>query len=199
MSSKSRRKPGYTRPNRNRENLQLRGQIVQESSTDDVNEDIKVTQQVRNSGKAIQNSDGRSSHPGITRIGQSDQVFWEQFRNELVTEQQPQTHDLLHQLPNRNSEISERNGDIDRQITLLCRPLVEKDHSMEESYQAQELQSLSFISLDAGSENKRDEKDLDNCDVVVRQVDESGVPQESNSFSLGRGVIGEPIATFIPK
>lgn len=62
---------------------------------------------------------------------------------------------------------------------------------MEESYQAQELQSLSFISLDAGSENKRDEKDLDNCDVVV--------PRESNSFSLGRGVIGEPIATFIPK
>lgn len=70
---------------------------------------------------------------------------------------------------------------------------------MEESYQAQELQSLSFISLDAGSENKRDEKDLDNCDVVVPQVGESGVPQESNSFSLGRGVIGEPIATFIPK
>lgn len=66
------------------------------------------------------------------------------------------------QLPIRNSEISERNGDIDRQITLLC-PLVEKDHSMEESYQAQELQSLSFISLDAGSENKRDEKYLDNC------------------------------------
>lgn len=97
-------------------------------------------------------------------------------------------------MPIRNSEISERNGDIDRQITLLC-PLVEKDHSMEESYQAQELQSLSFISLDAGSENKRDEKDLDNCDVVVPQ---SGVPQESNSFSLGRGVIGEPIATFIP-
>lgn len=89
MSSKCRRKLGYTRPNRNRENLQLRGQIAQESSTDDVNEDIKVTQQVRNSGKAIQNSDGRSSHPGITRIGQSDQVFWEQFRNELVTEQQP--------------------------------------------------------------------------------------------------------------
>lgn len=198
MSSKSRRKPGYTRPNRNRENLQLRGQIAQESSTDDVNENIKVTQQVRNSGKAIQNSDGRSSHPAITRIGQSDQVFWEQFRNELVTEQQPQIHDLLHQLPIRNSEISERNGDIDRQITLLC-PLVEKDHSMEESYQAQELQSLSFISLDAGSENKRDERDLDNCDDVVPQVDESGVPQESNSFSLGRGVIGEPIATFIPK
>lgn len=198
MSSKCRRKLGYTRPNRNRENLQLRGQIAQESSTDDVNEDIKVTQQVRNSGKAIQNSDGRSSHPAITRIGQSDQVFPEQFRNELVTEQQPQIHDLLHQLPIRNSEISERNGDIDWQITLLY-PLVEKDHSMEESYQAQELQSLSFISLDAGSENKRDEKDLDNCDDVVPQVDESGVPQESNSFSLGRGVIGEPIATFISK
>lgn len=198
MSSKCRRKLGYTRPNRNRENLQLRGQIAQESSTDDVNEDIKVTQQVRNSGKAIQNSDGRSSHPAITRIGQSDRVFPEQFRNELVTEQQPQIHDLLHQLPIRNSEISERNGDIDWQITLLY-PLVEKDHSMEESYQAQELQSLSFISLDAGSENKRDEKDLDNCDDVVPQVDESGVPQESNSFSLGRGVIGEPIATFISK
>lgn len=144
--AKCRRKLGYTRPNRNRENLQLRGQIAQESSTDDVNEDIKVTQQVRNSGKAIQNSDGRSSHPAITRIGQSDQVFPEQFRNELVTEQQQQIHDLLHQLPIRNSEISERNGDIDRQITLLC-PLVEKDHSMEESYQAQELQSLNFISL----------------------------------------------------
>lgn len=79
MSSKSRRKPGYTRPNRNRENLQLRGQIAQESSTDDVNEDIKVTQQVRNSGKAIQNSDGRSSHPAITRIGQSDQSFGSNF------------------------------------------------------------------------------------------------------------------------
>lgn len=45
----------------------------------------------------------------------------------------------------------------------------------------------------------RDEKDLDNFEAVVPRVDKAGVPQESNSFSSNRGVIGEPIATFTPK
>lgn len=40
-------------------------------------------------------------------------------------------------------------------------------------------------------ENKRDEKDLDNCDVVVFW--------ELNLFSLGWGVIGELIVIFILK
>lgn len=54
-------------------------------------------------------------------------------------------------------------------------------------------------SLYAGLEIEGDGKDLDNFEAVVPRVDKTGVPQESNSFSSSRGVIGEPIATFTPK
>lgn len=55
-------------------------------------------------------------------------------------------------------------------------------------------------SLFAGLEIEGDGKDLDNFELaVVPRVDKTGVPQESNSFSSSRGVIGEPIATFTPK
>lgn len=48
-------------------------------------------------------------------------------------------------------------------------------------------------SLFAGLEIEGDGKDLDNFEAVVPRVDKAGVTQESNSFSLDRGVIGEPI------
>lgn len=54
-------------------------------------------------------------------------------------------------------------------------------------------------SLFAGLEIEGDGKDLDNFEAVVPRVDKAGVTQESNSFSLDGGVIGEPIATFTPK
>lgn len=36
-------------------------------------------------------------------------------------------------------------------------------------------------------------------DWRLKEVEKTGVPQESNSFSSSRGVIGEPIAIFTPK
>lgn len=73
---------------------------------------------------------------------------------------------------------------------------------MEKSDHSQELQNpnmeLKAYLLDWRLKD-RDGKDLDNFEDIVPRVDKAGVPQESNSFSSNRGVIGEPIATFTPK
>lgn len=71
---------------------------------------------------------------------------------------------------------------------------------MEDSGHSQELQNpnmeLKAYLLDWRLKD-RDGKDLDNFEDVVPRVDKAGVPQESNSFSSNRGVIGEPIATYV--
>lgn len=73
---------------------------------------------------------------------------------------------------------------------------------MEDSGHSQELQNpnmeLKAYLLDWRLKD-RDGKDLDNFEDVVPRVDKADVPQESNSFSSNRGVIGEPITTFTPK
>lgn len=56
-----------------------------------------------------------------------------------------------------------------------------------------------FSRVAKSQHGTKDGKDLDNFEAVVPRVDKAGVPQESNSFSSSRGVIGEPTATFTPK
>lgn len=135
--------------------------------------------------------DEHNAQPGPARMDQSDQVLPEQFRNELVTEEQPVIQDTFHQVPYKNPEFSERNSDTNRHISQSNFGIAK-----EESGHAQELHALKMEmeseSLDAGLENDGDGKDLP-------RVDEADIHQGSDSSSSGRGVIGDPVATSTPR
>lgn len=158
---------------------------------------VYLTRSTKNSPQDVLDSvhgqfhDERNSQPELARMDQSIQVLPEQFRNELVTEKRPFIQDTFHQVPNKNPEMSERNSDIGRHISQSSIGITK-----EESGHAQELHTLKMVmeskSLDAVLENDGDEKDLP-------RVDEADVHRESDSFSSGRVVIGDPVATSTPK